>query len=52
MTRPIHIAIENACKAFRLGKAVVPVLDGLSLEVRQGEFLTFSGPTVVEKPRC
>ena len=44
MSRPIHIAIENACKAFRRGKAVVPVLDGLSLEVRQGEFLTFFGP--------
>jgi ABC-type nitrate/sulfonate/bicarbonate transport system ATPase subunit len=43
--RGVRIAVRGARKSFRTRKGVVPVLDGITLEVRDGEFVAIVGPS-------
>ncbi len=48
MSRPprrVRIAVRSARKSFRTRKGVVPVLDGITLEVLDGEFVAIVGPS-------
>ncbi len=39
------VELEGVCKSFRRGDEVLPVLEGLSLRVRRGEFFALMGPS-------
>jgi len=39
------VAVENVSKIYTLGKAEVPALTGVSLEIHRGEFLSIAGPS-------
>src|SRR5437773_1580629 len=39
------ITIENLTLAYRTGRASVPVLKGIDLDIKRGEFLTLLGPS-------
>jgi putative ABC transport system ATP-binding protein len=39
------LAINNLKKDYRLGKITVPVLKGINLELRMGEFVALTGPS-------
>ncbi len=45
MTSPVKIAMRGVHKAFRGEKGDVNVLDGVDLEVREGEFFAIVGPS-------
>ncbi|HUK88033.1 MAG TPA: ATP-binding cassette domain-containing protein, partial [Terriglobales bacterium] len=34
---------ENLCRHYRMGEAVIPAVDGVSMEIRQGEFVALLG---------
>lgn len=40
---PVHLAAHGLHKSYRKGPIVIPVLRGIDLEVRQGEFLSIIG---------
>ncbi len=42
---PSIVAVENVSKIYKLGKAEVHALRGVSLEVDRGEFLAIAGPS-------
>jgi putative ABC transport system ATP-binding protein len=44
VTRPV-IEIENLTRVYRMGESEVRALDGITLEVRPGEFLAVMGPS-------
>jgi putative ABC transport system ATP-binding protein len=39
------VSVQNVSKDYMLGKTVVPALQGVSLEIGQGEFLSIAGPS-------
>jgi putative ABC transport system ATP-binding protein len=39
------VSVRNVSKRYMLGKTVVPALDGVSLEVDRGEFISIAGPS-------
>jgi putative ABC transport system ATP-binding protein len=39
------VELENVVKDYRLGKAIIPALRGVSLAIEQGEFLCIAGPS-------
>jgi len=39
------VSVQDVSKVYQLGKAQVPALRGVSLEVEQGEFLSIAGPS-------
>ena len=39
------ITLKDVYKSFQLGKVNVPVIKGVSIAIRQGEFVTLSGPS-------
>ena len=43
MPGPVLIATEDLCKVYRLGEIEVPVLKGISLQIRKGEFVALMG---------
>jgi putative ABC transport system ATP-binding protein len=45
MSKEALIQIQNVSRAFRRGSEEIHVLSGLSLEVKQGEFLALMGPS-------
>ncbi|MBI3180737.1 MAG: ABC transporter ATP-binding protein [Myxococcales bacterium] len=42
---PPIVSIVDVVKEYRLGKVVVPALQGVSLEVHPGEFISVAGPS-------
>ena len=42
---PSIVSIDNVYKEYHLDKVVVPALQGVSLEVEQGDFLSIVGPS-------
>ena len=42
---PAKIVVDNVAKAFVAGKAALPVVGGVSLEVADGEFVAIVGPS-------
>jgi putative ABC transport system ATP-binding protein len=40
-----HITLKNVCKSYHVGDNTVRALDGLSLEIEQGEFVVILGPS-------
>jgi putative ABC transport system ATP-binding protein len=42
---PVIIEARNVCKTYVLGEVQVPVLSGLDLEIREGEFISIMGPS-------
>src|SRR5262245_39303379 len=42
-TTPIHVSCRQLKKTYRQGPLDIPVLTGVDLEVRQGEFLAIVG---------
>jgi putative ABC transport system ATP-binding protein len=43
--KPIVVSIRDVSKAYRRGSQVVPVLEGISFDIGQGEFLALMGPS-------
>ena len=46
------LRLENITKRFADGQRVLTVLDGLSLQVEEGEFVAITGESGQERPRC
>ena len=44
MERPVAIEARHVGKAFGVGASAVRALDGVSVEIREGEFFTLLGP--------
>lgn len=42
--RAVHIVVDHVVKSFTRGDQKLPVLNDISLEIEQGEFLTIFGP--------
>ncbi len=42
---PLEIDLKNVRKVYHKDRIEIPVLDGLNLEVRQGEFVVLMGPS-------
>jgi putative ABC transport system ATP-binding protein len=45
VTMATIVSIKHASKDYRLGKVTVPALQGVSLDVDSGEFLSIAGPS-------
>ena len=45
MERPVAIEARHVGKAFGVGASAVRALDGVSVEIREGEFFTLLGPS-------
>ena len=43
--RQIAVSIRNAAKSYQRGSQVVPVLEDISFDIEQGEFLALMGPS-------
>ncbi|MBZ0156928.1 MAG: ABC transporter ATP-binding protein [Alphaproteobacteria bacterium] len=43
--RPAIVEIRNLCKSYWRGSQVVPVLEDISFDIREGEFLALMGPS-------
>lgn len=50
LTRKTAIEVRSVGKTFGQGEAAVRALDTVSLEIRQGEFFTFLGPSGSLRP--
>ena len=44
-TGPVVISTDNLIKRYKVGKQHVDALQGVSIEIRQGEFVAFTGPS-------
>jgi putative ABC transport system ATP-binding protein len=42
---PGIVELRDVCKSYRRGTQVIPVLEGISLSIAQGEFLALMGPS-------
>lgn len=44
-TGPVLVSTEDLSKTYKVGKQQVAALQGVSVEIRQGEFVAFTGPS-------
>ena len=42
---PLMLQVNNVKKAYRMGEVAVPALQGVSFDVKEGEFVTIFGPS-------
>ena len=42
---PAIVELRDICKSYRRGAQLIPVLEGISLSIAQGEFLALMGPS-------
>jgi len=42
---PVIVELRDICKSYRRGTQLIPVLEGISLSIAQGEFLALMGPS-------
>ena len=42
---PVIVELRDVCKSYRRGAQLIPVLEGISLSIAQGEFLALMGPS-------
>ncbi len=42
---PVIVELRDVCKSYRRGTQLIPVLEGISLSIAQGEFLALMGPS-------
>ena len=42
---PVIVELRDICKSYRRGTQIIPVLEGISLSIAQGEFLALMGPS-------
>jgi putative ABC transport system ATP-binding protein len=42
---PVIVELRDVCKSYRRGTQIIPVLEGISLSIAQGEFLALMGPS-------
>ena len=52
MPQNAPLVVENVRKQFRQGDRAVAALDGVSLEVPQGQFSPSWGPAAAARARC
>lgn len=45
MEPEVIVEIENVSKSYHRGDQIVPVLDGITLDINEGEFLALMGPS-------
>jgi putative ABC transport system ATP-binding protein len=45
MTAPSIVEIQNVSKSYRRGMTIVPVLQDITLSIKEGEFLALMGPS-------
>ena len=45
------IETNNLQKHYQVGEVQVPAVDGVNLNIREGEFVCISGGAVLENPR-
>jgi putative ABC transport system ATP-binding protein len=43
--KPLIVEIKNLSKSYRRGSQILPVLNGLSLDIDEGEFMALMGPS-------
>ena len=51
MAEPI-VQVKNVTKVYKRDSMQIPVLQKLSLDVPEGEFLALMGPSGSGRPRC
>lgn len=44
-TKPLAVRTENVCRHFRMGDSLVRAVDGISIDIRAGEFVALLGPS-------
>jgi ABC-type lipoprotein export system ATPase subunit len=42
---PLAVRTENVCRHFQMGEALVRAVDGISIDIRAGEFVALLGPS-------
>ncbi len=50
--KPAALSLENVHYAYNLGTQKVPALNGISLEIREGEMVAIQGPRDPANPLC
>ncbi len=45
MEKKIVIELQNVCKYYHMGHSIVRAVDGVSLQIREGEFVAIMGPS-------
>ena len=49
-SRPVIVEIKNLFKSYRRGNQILPVLNDITLDIDEGEFLALMGPSGSGKP--
>jgi len=47
-----HVALKDVAKAYGKGNKAISALEGVTLDISRGEFLSILGPVDAVKARC